>query len=210
MLTENKGEYKMSNRTPIGFSFKDEMMSYSRYTLEYLGIEYETDGEGFQSEIHYSVPQYYKDIDLFEKVRRDNHLFDIYIDALAETKSALRKAQAVRNDIPVTVKRLFCLELDMEKDVNFHKIIQDYIGKVVALDDTERSLPQYREWNDGDELTVYDFASILVHKKKAHSQDTYTYTVRKGEVWTEYKGFMKVKEYIEKLDAINKSIKEDK
>ncbi len=168
-----------------------DMILLSKYVLEYLGVEYETDGEDFQSKIHYTVPQVYRNEPINITLDKLN-----LINSTVYEKRALREALSIIDKIPLNVKRILYLDIDMMNINNVHKIIQLYIKIAVILDDANMSLPKYKELNDGEELTFQEYTNIVLNKKLAHDQDTYTWVVRYNEVWTDYKAVTRITKYI--------------
>lgn len=183
-----------------------DMILLSRHVLEYLGVEYKTSGEGFQSKIHYTVPQVYR-----------NEPINVTLDKLklmnstVDAKRALRGALSIIDEIPLNVKRIFWSDLDMIKGNEAHNIIQLYIKIAVIFDDTNGSLPKYNEWNwnGGGEITFQDYTQALLTTKLVHSQDTYTWDVRYNDVWTDYDAITKIiqhieSRYVDNIETINK------
>lgn len=186
MSIKNKGDIKMNNNVVT-----KDMILLSKYVLEYLGVEYETDGEDFQSKIHYTVPQVYRNEPINITLDKLN-----LINSTVYEKRALREALSIIDKIPLNVKRILYLDIDMMNINNVHKIIQLYIKIAVILDDANMSLPKYKELNDGEELTFQEYTNIVLNKKLAHDQDTYTWVVRYNEVWTDYKAVTRITKYI--------------
>ena len=184
-------------------------VSKSRKESLYLGVQYITDGEKFQSVTKFTIAEFgnntiqekqQKILDDFKKDIADK-FNSIGEDVLREKFPILYGMKGIDGIIDFFMSHHTDAGESVEYALNNYTeslitgIAKTLISTIIITNDIIDSIESYKKATEKSELDVSDIEYLYDYKTKAHSQDKYFYKPRKGETWTLGDGILNAMDY---------------